>query len=40
MSDTIRQRVASIKEGARAKTKPAGWVIPKQKSTFGEEDQW
>jgi NCS1 family nucleobase:cation symporter-1 len=40
MANSFRQRVTSIKEGAKAKTKPSGWIIPKQKSTFGDEDTW
>jgi len=44
MSNTFRERVSvrvtKIKDGAKAKTKPSGWVIPKQPSTFGDEDAW
>jgi hypothetical protein len=40
MANAFRQRLTSIKDGAKEKTKPAGWIIPRQKSTFGDEDSW
>lgn len=44
MASQIRQRVVSAKETVkheiRKKTKKSGWVLEKQKSTFGEPDQW
>ncbi|TAQ89492.1 hypothetical protein B7494_g2156 [Chlorociboria aeruginascens] len=39
-STAFRQRIASFKEGVRAKSKPSGWVIPRQASTLGDEDTW
>lgn len=40
MAEAIRQRVTKIQEGAKAKRKLAGWILPKQKASFGEEDDW
>jgi hypothetical protein len=40
MANVIRQRVTSIKEGAKEKRKLSGWIIPKEKSSFGDEDAW
>jgi NCS1 family nucleobase:cation symporter-1 len=40
MSEKIRQRITKIQEGAKAKRKPSGWILPKQKASFGEEDDW
>ncbi|TVY82355.1 putative permease [Lachnellula suecica] len=40
MGNAFRQRLTSIKEGAKEKTKPAGWIMPRQKSSFGDEDSW
>lgn len=42
--NNIRQRLSRqathFKEGAIAKKNPSGWILPKQKSSFGEEDDW
>ncbi|KAH8667465.1 allantoin permease [Tricladium varicosporioides] len=40
MAEAVRYRVNALKEGAIAKTKPGGWIIPKEKSSFGDEDAW
>ena len=40
MSNAVRQRVTKIKEGAKAKTKLSGWVLPRQASSFAEEGTW
>jgi NCS1 family nucleobase:cation symporter-1 len=40
MAEAIRRRVTKIQEGAKAKTKPAGWILPKQKTSFSEENDW
>jgi len=40
MASIIRKRVIKIKEGAKAKTKPSGWVLPKEASSFAEEGTW
>ncbi|CAG8974778.1 hypothetical protein HYALB_00000390 [Hymenoscyphus albidus] len=40
MADSIRLRIASIKQGSKEKRKPSGWIIPRQKSSFGDDDAW
>jgi len=37
MTSGLRQRVQA---NVRAKTTLSGWVIPKQKSTFADDDTW
>jgi len=37
MASNLRQRVQA---NVLAKRKPSGWIIPKQKSTFADEDAW
>lgn len=40
MTSTIRQRVTSAKEDLKAKTKPAGWILPQEKGALGDEGTW
>jgi NCS1 family nucleobase:cation symporter-1 len=36
----FRQRIDKIKEGAKKKTKPAGWVLPQEKGALGDDGTW
>jgi hypothetical protein len=40
MASAIRHRVTAIKQGAIEKRKLSGWIILKEKSSFGDEDAW
>lgn len=44
MASAIRQRAARVKdsvaEDLRKKSKPSGWIVPKQSTTFSEPDEW
>ncbi|KAK4541783.1 hypothetical protein LTR36_007315 [Oleoguttula mirabilis] len=40
MTTVLRQRVESTKANLKKKTKPSGWVIPKQSATFADPDKW
>jgi NCS1 family nucleobase:cation symporter-1 len=40
MASAIRNRFQKIKDGAIAKTKPSGWILPQQKSSLGDEGTW
>lgn len=40
MHTAIRQRYESASESLKEKTKPAGWVLPKQESSFADKDRW
>ena len=37
---TIRERLVAVKADLRAKTKPSGWVLPQQSSSFAVEGTW
>ncbi|KAG4418386.1 hypothetical protein IFR04_008453 [Cadophora malorum] len=36
----FRQRITKIKEGAKEKRRPSGWILPQQKGSFGDEGTW
>jgi hypothetical protein len=36
----VRNRAAKIKAGVKAKTKPSGWVLEKQASSFADPGKW
>lgn len=38
--ESIRNRAAKIKAGAKAKRKPSGWVLEKQASSFADPGKW
>jgi len=40
MASIIRKRMTKIKEGAKAKTKPSGWILPKEAGSFADEGKW
>lgn len=40
MTSTIRQRVTAAKEDLKAKTKPSGWILPREKGALGDEGTW
>jgi len=40
MSTVIRERFGAVKADLQAKTKPAGWVLPRQGSSFADEGTW
>lgn len=40
MASAVRNRFQKIKDGAIAKTKPSGWILPQQKSSLGDEGTW
>ncbi len=37
---TIRERLVAVKADLRAKTKPSGWALPQQSSSFAVEGTW
>ncbi|KAK5722210.1 hypothetical protein LTR17_014313 [Elasticomyces elasticus] len=40
MTTVLRHRFDATKADLKSKTKPSGWVIPKQSSTFADPDRW
>jgi nucleobase:cation symporter-1, NCS1 family len=36
----LRHRLSEVQTSFKAKTKPSGWVLPKQSSTFADPDKW
>jgi NCS1 family nucleobase:cation symporter-1 len=40
MASAVRNRFQKIKEGAIAKTKPSGWILPQEKGALGDEGTW
>jgi NCS1 family nucleobase:cation symporter-1 len=40
MASFLRNRATKIREGAKAKTKPSGWVLEKQAGSFADEGVW
>ncbi len=40
MANMFRDRVAAVKADLRAKARPSGWVLPRQASSFADEDAW
>jgi NCS1 family nucleobase:cation symporter-1 len=40
VTTTIRQRLHSAKSDIKKKTKPGGWIIPKETTTFADPDKW
>lgn len=40
MASAVRNRFQKIKAGAKAKTKPSGWILPQEKGALGDEGTW
>jgi NCS1 family nucleobase:cation symporter-1 len=39
-ANSARRRITNIRADVKAKTKPSGWVLPKERASFAEEDDW
>lgn len=40
MANSLRQRFQAVKEDLHEKRRPAGWVLPREPTSFAEEGTW
>lgn len=40
MTTVLRERVGAIGSQLKAKSTPAGWVLPKETTSFADPDSW
>jgi NCS1 family nucleobase:cation symporter-1 len=40
MANSLRERITHVGADLKAKSRPDGWVLPKERASFAEEDDW